>query len=123
MATNVPYLLFLSASLSAGGQGTMTYQVPPNQSIEIDEFTFISTGTFKVVGIRNGGGIQFTNATPTNGILSTQLANGANNFNVIKDFKPNLIVQGGDSLYIDVLDTSTLANVVSFLANCNKVQQ
>lgn len=123
MPQTVPYELFLSTSLTAGGQGTMTYQVPPGQSIEIDEFVFQSTGAFKVVGIRNGGGIQFTNATPSNGIPSAMLANAANQFNVIKDFKPNLVIQGGDSFYIDVLDTSAAPNVVNFLGNTNKVQQ
>lgn len=123
MTSIIPYELFLSSVLTALGTGTLTYQVPPNQTIEIDEFVFIATGTFNVVGIRNGGGMQFTNATPSNGIPSTMIANGLNQFNIIKDFKPNLIVLGGDSLYIDVIDTSAAGNTVRFLANCNKVIQ
>jgi len=123
MAQDIPYQLFLSVSLAASGQGTMTYQVPQGQTLELDEFVFTSTGSFKVVGIRNAGGINFTNATPSNGIFSTMFGNAANNFNVMRDFKPNLVIVGGDTLYIDVLDTSVAANVVSFLANCKRTQQ
>jgi len=123
MATTIPYELFLSSVLTAGGTGTMSYQVPPSQQLELDEFVFSSTGTFSVVGFRNGGGMQFTNATPSNGIPSTMINNAANNFNLIRDFKPNLVIQGGDTLYIDVIDTSAAPNTVRFLANCNKIQQ
>lgn len=123
MATQIPFELFLTATLAASGQGTMTYPVPQGQSIEIDEFTFSSTGAFKVVGIRNAGGTNFTNASPTNGIPSTMLGNSANNFNVIRDFKPNLVISGGDVLYIDVLDTSAAPNTVNFLGNCNRLMQ
>lgn len=123
MATTIPYEVFLSQVLTSGGTGTLTYAVPPGQTLAIDEFTFISTGAFSVVGIRNGGGQQFTNATPSNGIPSTMLANGLNQFNVIKDFKPDLVIQGGDTFYIDIIDTSAAPNTVRFLGNGNKVQQ
>jgi hypothetical protein len=123
MANTLPYELFLSSVLTAGGTGTMSYQVPPGQKLIIDEFVFISTGAFNVVGMRNGGGQQFTNATPSNGIPSTMLANGLNQFNVIKDFKPNLEIQGGDTFYIDIIDTSAAPNTVRFLGNGSKDQQ
>lgn len=120
---DIPYELFLSAALTAGGTGTLTYQVPQGQTLELDEFVFSSTGTFSLVGLRNAGGINFTNATPSNGIPSTMLASAANQFNIIKDFKPNLIIQGGDTLYVDLIDTSAAPNTVRLLINCKKTQQ
>lgn len=123
MSTNIPFELYLSATLNANGSGTMTYQVPQGQQLELDEFTFIATGAFKLTGLRDANGINYTNASPSNGIPSTMLANGLNQFNVIKDFKPNLIISGGNVLYIDVLDTSGAGNTVNFLANCNRVMQ
>jgi hypothetical protein len=119
----IPYLLILSSVTISLGTGTMTYQVPPGQTLEIDEFVFLSTGIFNLVGIRNGGQNYFSNVTPSNPIPNTMLANFANQFNVIKDFKPNLTIMGGDTLYIDVIDTSVAANTIRFLANCNKEVQ
>lgn len=123
MTTIIPYELFLQSVLTAGGSGTMSYQLPPSQTLELDEFVWTSTGIFNLVGLRNGNGLQFTNATPSNPIPSTMLGNAANNFNLIRDFKPNLVIKGGDTLYIDVIDTSIAANTVKILINCNKVLQ
>ena len=120
---DIPYELLLSAVLTAGGTATLTYQVPQGQQLEIDEFVFVSTGIFSLVGIRSAGGINFTNATPSNGIPSTMLANGVNQFNVIKDFKPNLIVAGGDTINFDLIDTSAAPNTIRLLLNCKKTQQ
>jgi len=123
MTQDIPYELFLQSVLTAGGTGTMTYQVPQGQTLELDEFVFNSTGAFSVTGIRNAGGINFTNATPSNAIPSTMLGNSANNFNVIRDFKPNLVIAGGDTLYVDVIDTSAAPNTVRLVVNSKKTQQ
>jgi hypothetical protein len=120
MATQIPYLLSLNTVLTALGQNTMSYQVPPGQTLEIDEFVFVATGIFNLVGIRNGGSVLFSNISPSLPILSTMIADVANNFNVIKSFMPHLIIQGGDTFYIDVIDTSGAGNTVRFLGNCLK---
>lgn len=123
MTTNIPYELYLTSVLIAGGTGTMSYQVPPGQTLELDEFVWTSTGIFSLTGLRNGNGLQYTNATPSNAIPSTMLNNAANNFNLIRDFKPNLVINGGDTLYIDVIDTSAAPNTVRVLINSNKIIQ
>lgn len=116
----IPYLLVARIPLLASGQGSFIYPVPQGQKLNIDEMVFVSTGIFSLIGISNANGLQFTNATGAIGIPSTLLSNGANNFNSIKDFKPDLIINGGDVLTITVLDTSVAVNTVTILINSSK---
>lgn len=119
MAT-IPYLLIATISLLASGQGSFIYPVPPGQVLRLDELVFVSTGIFNLIGLYNASGLQFTNATGSNGIPSSLLANGANNFNCIKDLKPDLVIPGGDSLNIVLLDTSVAVNTVRIIINSQK---
>lgn len=116
----IPYQLLAQISLTASGQGTFTYPVPQGQKLNIDEMVFTSTGIFNLVGLSNSNGLQYTNATPAQGIPSANFANGANNFNAIKDFRPDLVINGGEQLIITVLDTSVAINVIKLLLNCSR---
>lgn len=119
----IPYLLRLQSVLVAGGTGSLFYAVPPDQSIELQDFVFVSTGIFNITGFRNGGGTSFTNASAATPILSTLVAAAGNNFNLLKLFTPPLRIEGGDTLYIDLIDTSGAGNTVTFLSMVSKNQK
>jgi len=116
----IPYQLVGKITLLASGQGSFSYAVPQGQKLSIDEMVFTSTGAWSLIGLSNANGLQFTNATGAIGIPSTLYANGANNNNAVKDFKPDIVINGGDTLTITILDTSAAGNVVTILLNCSK---
>lgn len=120
MAQTIPYLLVAKITLLANGQGTFNYPVPQGQVLHLDEWVYTSTGAWSLIGLSNANGLQFTNATGAIGIPSTLFANGANNNNSIRDFKPDITINGGDQLNITILDTSGAGNIVTFYINCSK---
>jgi hypothetical protein len=122
MATKIPYILMLNSTLAASGQGTAQYQVPPGQTLEINKLFYTAQGIFNVTGIRNGGSILFSNISASNPIPSTMLANIVNQFNVFEEMNPPLVILGGDTFYIDLLDTSGNPNTVRLLLSTQKTQ-
>lgn len=120
MAIQIPYLLLAPVTLAANGQNTFNYPVPQGQKLYIKQLFFTSTGAFKLVGLSDAAGTNYTNVTPASGIPSTLLASGSNNNNAVIDFEPELIIEGGNQLNITLLDTSNSTNTVSLLLNTAK---
>lgn len=117
---NVPYLLLLTASLASGGTASPSYAVPQGQNLNVKNLFYQSTGTFKVTGIRTSDGRNYTNASGSQGIPSSLLNNAAASNISFNDFVPDLFVDGGVILYIDLLDTSAGANTVNLLLPCEQ---
>lgn len=117
MAMRIPYLLQLNVVLAASGTGTLQYTVPPNEKLEISELLFASTGAFSLTDIRVSGGHVMTNAGANNPILSTQLRLTNNNNNTLLELMLPIVLEGGQVLYVDVLDTTAAPNTVRMLAN------
>jgi len=119
----IPYQLLAKFVLAASGQGTFAFPVPQGQTLNVDEMVFTSTGAWQLVGLSNSNGLQYTNATPAAGIPSVNLSNGANNNNNIRDFKPDLVIKGGEQLLVTILDTSVAPNTVNLVFNCSREMQ
>lgn len=111
----IPYLELASVTLTANGVGTFSQPVPNTQQLSLREWVFSSTGVFQITGIRTSDGRNYTNASPSVPIPSAVLPSGANNFNAIHQFIPELVVPGNVILYIDFKDTSGAGNVVNLL--------
>lgn len=114
MAT-FPYLVILSSVLAASGAGTVSYTVPANEELELNQLFVASTGAFSITDIRDSSGQHYTNASQAVGIPSTLLSAAANNYNVFKEFLSPILIEGAKILYIDVLDTSAAPNTVRLL--------
>lgn len=113
----IPYLLAISATLNANGTGTLQYTVPPNEKLMVDELYFVSTGAFSITDIRVSGGHVITNAGANNPIPSTMLGLSSNENNTLQKLKLPITLNGGQVLYIDLLDTSGAGNTVRFVGN------
>lgn len=111
----IPYLELASVVLTANGTGTFSQPVPNTQTLSIREWVFTSLGLFQITGIRTSDGRNYTNASPSVPIPSAVLPSGANNFNAIHSFIPELVIPGNVILYIDFKDISAAPNTVNLL--------
>lgn len=107
-----PYTLTLQIALAASSTGTLSYNVPQNESLELNDMRFISTSTFNVTDIRDSSGKHYTNASAAQPILSSMLQSAANANLSVKDFQEPLLIDGGKTFYIDLIDTSAAPNTV-----------
>jgi len=98
--------------LAGNGTGTFVYSVGSKERFEIKRIIQTATGAFSITGIRDAHGNNYDNSSPTNPILSSWLASGANPNNNLGDFPEPIVIQGGGTIYIDLLDTSTAGNTV-----------
>ncbi len=116
MAT-IPYLLQMQVTLAGSGSGTLSFTVPNNEKLSLEEWIFSSTGIFSITGIRVTGGNNISNAGANLAIPSTHLQLVSTNNNGIKKLPIPLLLDGGSTLYIDVLDTSAAGNTVKCTFN------
>lgn len=117
----IPFLMLLDVTLTANGTGTGTYTVPQNESLELKQWGFSSTGAFEITDIRDSAGRHYTNASATSAIPSAVLPSGANNNNSIKDFPIPLEMKGGIIFYVDFKDTSAAGNRVRLVISGTKI--
>lgn len=110
----ITYLLELTVTLGADSTGTLQYTVPNNESMELMKLVHTSQGTFDITDIQTGSGKSHTNAGANNGIPNTHLQDAVNAFRAIMEFPKPIVLSGGDTLTIDLLDTSSAGNVVNF---------
>lgn len=116
----IPFTLILQAVLTNGGTATVSYPVPPGETLLIKDMVFASTGAFNIYGIRDSSGRNYTNASLSVEIPSTVLASGANNNNHIPPFDIPLIVEGSTTIYFDLEDTSGAGNTVDLVFTCHR---
>lgn len=109
------FTLVLEAALTSGGAATISYTVPPNEKLTLNSMVYNSTGIFNITDIRDSAGYHYTNASPATEIPSGVLANGANNFNSLKDFSAPIIIEGGMIFYVELEDSSAGANTVTLV--------
>lgn len=117
MAT-YPFWLQLDVTLASGGTGTLTHTVPNNEKLTISELVFNQTGTFSVIGFTVSGGRNISNASNNKPVPSVNLQKGTNQFNHIGKFDTPLVLNGGETMTIELLDTSAGSNLVQLTANC-----
>jgi hypothetical protein len=111
MAT-IPYLLQMQVVLAGNGAGSLSFTVPNNEKLTLEDWIFSSTGVFSITGIRITGGNNISNAGANLAIPSSHLQLTGTNNNGIKKFPIPLVLEGGSTLYIDLVDTSGAGNTV-----------
>lgn len=110
-----PYFLELSIVLAASSSGTLSFPVPNSEVLRLTRVVYVSTGIFNITDIRSTRGIHYTNASPANPITSTQIQNAGNAFRSIMDFNGEIVIEGGETLIIDLVDTSVALNTIQLL--------
>ena len=116
----IPFFALFRFSLAGNAQGTAQYTVPVGEQLTLKDMVFSSTGAFSITNIRDASGKSYTNASPTTPIPSTIFPSGGNNNNSIKGFDPELVIEGGNILYIDVVDSSGSANTINIVFSGQK---
>lgn len=111
----VPFNVLLQDTLASGGTATLSRQVPDGQKWTITALYQKSTGAFNVTNIRNGTGQYFGNFSPSNALPNDFIPDVENGYNAPDTFKHDVVINGGDSLYIDIVDTSASSNLVQIV--------
>lgn len=109
------FLLTKRVSLNANGTGTWQYTVGTKEKFDIHKLMSTATGTYDITDIRDSQGTHYTNASTNEPISSLLLAKGSDNYNNIDVLPTPIHVEGGVTLYVDLLDTSGAGNVVDIL--------
>lgn len=115
------YWLTLSTTLTANGDGALTYSVPTNEELHVRKIIVKKTGTFEVTNIRPGGGVNLTNASSSNPIPGEVFPDVANDYNNLGNLPKDMMLYGGSNLQIDLSDTSGASNTVTFVFECIRV--
>lgn len=118
MAETIPYLIPLTKVVSANSPDSLITTVPTGWTVRVKRWLWTSTGIFTITDIVDSRGVHYTPATQSNGILSTFVQSPANAFLGFDYFQTDLIVRGGDTLTISVIDTSTASNTLRLLLEC-----
>ena len=118
MAKDYTFNLVLEVDVVADGTGTLVYTVSQKEEFQLIEMFHAATGAFQINNIRDASGFQYTNASATNPLTSALIAQGANEFNHLGKFPVPILIRGGGSIYIDVEDTSSVANTIRLIIPC-----
>lgn len=112
MAQQVVFHIPLNITLAANSQGTLQYVVPQTATLHVKGWIWKSAGAFNIVGIQDNTGIQFTNATQTVAIDSDFLPRKDTPNDWMFQFPLEILLIGGKSLNINLIDTSGSTNAV-----------
>lgn len=112
-----PYILELNSVVGSNSSATLTYPMPNNETLQLMDIGFVATGAFSITDIRDSTGKHYTNASPSNPILSTQIQDTRNAFLSLKQFVIPIVLDGGKTFYVDVLDTSGAQNTIRLIFN------
>lgn len=115
-----PFFLVLEVALAASGTGTVSYTVSKQERLEISRLLHESTGIFNVTDIRNSNGLHYTNASALEELPGAMLADVTDDYNAIGEFPIPLVVAGGETIYIDLEDSSGAGNTVTIVAVCTR---
>lgn len=110
-----PFQLIMNTVLAASGAGSLSFQIDTNTKLKLNGFVFTATAAFSITGIRDSDGTLYSNASPSNPILSTMIQNATNSNRSADSFLQDLVIDGGKTFYIDLLDTSGAQNTVRML--------
>jgi len=113
-----PFLVVLQVALTGNGTGSVSYSVTTQEALEIVELYQKSTGTFNVTDIRTSDGQHYTNASSVVPIPSDFFADVEDGYNAKPALPIPIVLSGGGVVYIDLLDTSGVANTVTILLRC-----
>jgi hypothetical protein len=113
---SIPYFVRLQGVIAAGGgTASPSYPVATLQTLHLNTLQFTSTGTFGIYSIRNTNGRIYTNASQATPILSAWLQQGASPNIGLLNFPYELVISGSDAIFIDLIDTSGVANTINLL--------
>jgi len=114
-----PYLLTMKDTTTSGGSVTLSYQLANGRKLHIHDILFQSTNTFDLINMYTAAaGRELGNMSNSNPIPSGMLREDDTQNHRPKFPIEPLILEGGDTLYIEVKDTATVANTIQALLNC-----
>ncbi len=114
------YFLVLKGTAAANAKATLSYQVPATVVLELDDIVISGTGAFDIVDIRDSRGVHYTNASESVGIPNTVFKNAGQAYTGIERWRTPILIEGGGTLYVDVLDKSGVSNTVNVVFMCKR---
>lgn len=115
MVMELPFLTRLSVVLTSGATGRMNYAVSANEKLQITKIYQKSTGAFDIYGLSDSAGRAYTNASSGAGLDSNFIQDVDTSFIGFSDFPVPIYLEGGQSLSLDVIDTSAAGNTVEIM--------
>jgi len=110
-----PFLLLLRATLTGSGTGTVSYTVPPGQTLTLNKIFQKSTGAFNITDINDATGHKYSNASNSNPIDSDMIRDVADGYNGLSEFPVPIVLGGGTQIQFNLTDTSTSSNTVQLM--------
>lgn len=111
----IPYIVTLPKVVAASSVGRMSYQVSNDETLELTNILQRSTGAFDIYGISDSRGTIYSNAVAGNTIDGDFIADISTAFNGIYEFPSPIVLEGGTTIFIDVIDTSAAQNTIEIV--------
>ncbi len=115
MAKAIPFTIAIKETITASGTVEFTYRAPQNQPVEVVGAIFLPAAACSLIRMQvNGSQILGTMST-ADPIPSTELPKTDTDVRALNLFRVPLRLEGGDTLIIELLDTSAGSNLVTVL--------
>lgn len=108
----IPFFAILFESVAANSTATLQFQVAVNEEFTINQIRQNSTGSFRITGIRDSRGQQYSNVDTTDYAIGGLFADLEDANNGLLELPVPLILPGGTTLYFDIKDGSGAGNDV-----------
>jgi len=116
-----PFIVSLTTTLAANGEGTLRYDVDPNATLIIHKILKDSTGIFNIKRIYDSTGRNYLSIDNAVGVSSEIFPQMGEDF---KGFYFDLLPLSMDDnnvIYFDLLDTSTSSNAIKLALLCTRI--
>jgi len=110
-----PFMMIMQVVCAGSGTATLSYNVAKQEVLKLHKFLVSATGIFNIVDIRDSQGRHYTNASGSAPIPDTIIGKPVDAFNNLGELPIPLVLEGGTTLYVDVVDTSTATNTIKFI--------
>lgn len=105
--------LHQAIALGAGARGTLTFGPTDGVRYTIRGFNWVSTGPFSIIDIRDSAGNHYLADQTGIGIPSAMFTKTDFTAQDMQKFEPNIILEAGGFLYMDVVDTMGGPNAIN----------
>ena len=110
--TKRPYILTDTVILGASADGEAILRVGSNERFEGHKLLILSGGNFEVRGMKNDSSLPYTNAKSGDPLTQAMFPDDVDSGDNVLEFDAPLIIERGDSLTIQLADTSAGSNTV-----------
>lgn len=105
MASKIPFVVAIKETVANGGTIVHQYKAPNNQDFTIHQILFVIGAAFSLIRVSDDGSNQYGVISTADPIPSTELPQSNTDVRAVDFPKVPLLLKGGQTLYIELLDT------------------